>query len=373
MDFAIGDYLRRYALFDLVIVLLPLRWLTGEIAFVAVAALLCFIHLLVHLDLDKRVGPFDALVMLMVLGCFTIAIVNAASTDYRSIYYGIVGAIALACARYLDRDHDHAFKVSRFLLISYYLIFLALGATTGFGAESIDGFFPNSSRNGVSAIAIFLQILYTTLFFVTRGSLPLATSLFTFAISVLCHGRAGLIVAGALLVVSLAHRVLRKPLLLLFLAAAAVVLVVALLAIPNSLVESALAGTNFYRRGFESLRSDMIRDYLAQIEPLSFFTGVNLSSIALIEGYNLNPHNSFLRGHSFFGIAYLVFIVILALSLVKGLLQRQFIIVFLLSLIIVRAFLDIVAFFDLLDFVPLLLMYMIAANVKPGGKRLQAP
>lgn len=371
---ALGDYLRTYALFDLVIILLPLRWITGEIVFVVAGAFLCLAYFLGRLNFDRQLSPLDTLFLVVFSGIFLFAIYNAVTTEYRSIYYATVGALSLIAARFLFKDLRHALHLSGFLLIAYFGIFALYGLIYGFDASSIDGFFPNSSRNGVSAIAIFLQVFYSAAHFITRGSLPVATAAITFGISVLCHGRAGILVAGLLLAVSAGRHVFGHPHRAVLGIGAMIMAGIVLYIVPNSIVSDLIAATNFHRRGFESLRFDMIDQYLASLDLRSFLAGVDLSTVPLIAQYNLNPHNSFLRGHAFFGISYLAFLAVLAGVIAKGLLQRQWVLVFLLMLLLARAFVDITAFFDLLDFVPLFIVYLLAHGVRAGnGQRDDNP
>jgi len=353
----LSGYFRNYATFDTVIVLLSLRWITGNIFFALVGVAIFIIYLISNIQLDKKFSRIDIIFITLFFLIMMLSIYNGQYNNYRSFYYFLVGAICFFIGRSLSRNINHALNISFALIVSYFLLFFAYGLAIGFSPSAMDSFFPNSSRNGVSAIALFLQIFYSASYLMTYGSLPIITPFITFAIAILCKGRAGLAAAGIVLAISMIKAVATDKRRLVLCAGAVVVGMAALYTIPNSLVQEAVEHTNFYRRGIESIRSEMWAEYLERINARTFFTGVDLSTVPLIQSYNLNPHNSFIRGHSYFGIPYLIMVLVVLAIGARGILNRQWVLVCFLWIYLFRSAFDIVGFFDIPDFIMFFIIY----------------
>src|SRR6185312_3219862 len=153
----LSGYFRNYATFDTVIVLLSLRWITGNIFFALVGVAIFIIYLISNIQLDKKFSRIDIIFITLFFLIMMLSIYNGQYNNYRSFYYFLVGAICFFIGRSLSRNINHALNISFALIVSYFLLFFAYGLAIGFSPSALDSFFPNSSRNGVSAIALFLQ------------------------------------------------------------------------------------------------------------------------------------------------------------------------------------------------------------------------
>jgi hypothetical protein len=341
----------RNALIDLACVLLLAQVFVGQstISFVAIG--LVGLYVLPVLFQANLKGHF------FIIGCFALMLVfgvnSAPMYDYRPIYYLALGISCYVIGNHYAERQVDAVRISRFLLIAFFVGFAVLAATKGYSPSAINTYLPNASRNYVSSVALFLQLFYSVAYWLKQRHFPRITPLLTFGISVLCIGRTGIALSFVVAAVSYAEVYLRRPVFwTLVLSATTVPLLMFL--VPPAL-ESIATGTNF-QRGVYSLQRDLfLREYLSHItEGTRILTGGNLADLPSIVKYsrNINPHNSYIRGHAYFGLAHtisvglwLLYIVFLAVK------KRHFLTIALLMTYPVRAAFDTLAFFGLFDFV----------------------
>src|SRR5690606_33065956 len=115
--------------------------------------------------------------------------------DGRAVYYSVMFLVSflLASTMHSSISKRDVLWISKASICTYLSFVGFLGFYIGFDPESMNEFFPNSSRNIVSGIALILQVFYSTLFYLVRGKLPLITALLTFALSCVAFGRSGII------------------------------------------------------------------------------------------------------------------------------------------------------------------------------------
>ena len=75
--------------------------------------------------------------------------------------------------------------------------------------------------------------------------------------------------------------------------------------------------------GYESShRINIIFDYIERLDIATFFVGNDYENTLINFKYNGNPHNSFIRAHHYFGLPYLIMILLIPIILVIKLLNK---------------------------------------------------
>jgi hypothetical protein len=100
----------------------------------------------------------------------------------------------------------------------------------------------------------------------------------------------------------------------------------------------------------EDPRMDMLTRYLENINLLTLFWGYDIRTDAFFRAYSGNPHNSFINLHIRIGILTLPFVLLILFKLLK-LIRTNFFFVVLLFLILFRAWIDTMFFFNVYDFI----------------------
>lgn len=304
------------------------------------------------------------------------SLINATEYHYRTIYYGLLGVSSVLIGYQIAKS-GRALYLATILYVSFVLILIVCAAMFGWSPDDISDYFPPVSRNGIAFIATVLQIFYSAAYFRAKGKAPLFTPILTLAICVACYGRSGTGFAFILLAVSCAQaiigaRSLAKP--TASLAAGIALMAYALIGpqIAETIADSPefaqinpmdgsemLSGpvtepalnSNWSYAGFQSIRWAMASEYLSALGPKSILLGGDMSKSPLIEAYNMNPHNSFIRGHAYFGIAYLALTIAVAFSILTQMRPENLFLIAMLAIYAGRAFFDAFALFDTLDFV----------------------
>jgi hypothetical protein len=88
----------------------------------------------------------------------------------------------------------------------------------------------------------------------------------------------------------------------------------------------------------ETSRLAIYKSYIGNLNFSDIIIGEDFRKSELILEYNSNPHNSFIRGHSYFGITYIIWLIYLIDILIKNNADYKF--TFLIMLIFARGFFD---------------------------------
>ena len=242
-------------------------------------------------------------------------------------------------------NNNLAFRFIYFLLFfaNCFVIFkwYQSGFLSWFGEELL----PGRSRNIVSAYLIIFQIYYFLLCEINSKKVNSFLSFFTFVNCVLLFGRTGIALGFILLLFSV-YKSYGKVFLIGLLTLGSMFLGV--------IYTYIFTQTNF-ERGLDSPRSALFREYFMGINEYEIFFGRNITQCcSLITSYGDNPHNSFLLGHSQFGIMHTITFIIIFLVVI---LSRKIELVFLLSILYFRYFFDTIGMFSVFD-IPIFLIFI---------------
>jgi len=280
--------------------------------------------------------------LLLASAVIGIALLNSSESEYRSLFLILV-VISSASISWLAFEERLTFEVFElpFLVLLVFTFYLVV--FEGYGAFEFNTLLAGSSRNVYSSILIAGAFGYY-LSRVFRGRpIPVWPFFLLLVLSVPVYSRSGILISGALLFMVLVRK--GASTFIPFLMVSLVLIGIS----GEYLTEVFLNYTNF-DRGLESERYRIWSGYFDSLNLNGFFTGTSLESVSIIGEFGGNPHNAFIRLHALWGVGMFSFLLMLAFSFFRMIKDERYDFAFLLSLVMVRAFFDIVFFFNLVDF-----------------------
>jgi hypothetical protein len=302
------------------------------------------------------------------------AIANAWVSDFKSLVVPFAFLSSLAGAWYA-LEYRKTRTLFEFAFWLYLAMTMYLIVIRGFGPDDFDDFFSGIGRNGYSAILVAAACGYI----VSREvrHLPSSPVLMGAALvaSIFLYGRSSIASLAAIFAVVALNRAPRISTIVIVAAICFVLFDFAEIQSLNQL------DTNF-KSGVESERWDMIDEYRRALDGHTFVSGVSLATLPTVVAYDGNPHNAFLRLHSYLGISALIFILIFIWSVVRLAGEKRLLLLTVLVAVLFRAFTDIILIFGTADlfFMPLLLypffefywpQHLSTASL-PGSKLMEA-
>lgn len=225
-----------------------------------------------------------------------------------------------------------------FIFFSFSFFVLFLGGVNGFDPDFGNHIFLESSRNYVSAVCIIYYICYVGLAIYHKTKVNILFSVLLVIVCIALFGRSGI----ALSIILFMHAVFYNyGIKYLFLISFLV------LALIGPIIYFAINYTNF-SDGLETPRDLMRYEYLNNMSSFDILFGRNFYQCCqTIVAFGPNPHNSFIALHSLFGL----FGVVLSLfPIFISLCTKKFQLAFLILVIYVRYFYDVLGLFYILDF-----------------------
>lgn len=248
------------------------------------------------------------------------------------------------------------FRVSVISFWSASIFILVVSLASGFDRDSYDQVFEHASRNRLGAYLVITAVSAAIACYWERGRVVVYPSVIALLLSLPLYGRASIISSFMFFAVSIIARfglrgaILLQPFFILI-----------VVAFQHWGIWEALISETNLSRGIESPRTQMAIGYMANLDLAGFFLGAPMGDIELINQYNGNPHNSFVRLHSLYGVFPIVVILFFFLRRRHAGWPR----LFLLSccaILVFRISLDTIAFGDYLD-------HLIFASILALGSR----
>lgn len=250
---------------------------------------------------------------------------------------------------------------SKYIKIPLYL-FTAICSAVFLIKGSIYNIFPSMSVNYVSVVYIMNCIVIYMVEKRNNEQVSLHPFLLGFIFSSIGFGRAGIICTGLLFgyFFFMRWRDLSRKIKVLY---------ISLLVIPFLLVilfnydliydklETLSILERFQEKGVDSPSRDILRrEYLLHMDFKNIMLGFNYQKNYWFLHYGLNPHNSYIRLHYYFGFSFFVIVPVLFVALYK-LMRRNFAYFVCLFAILLRSWTDSVSFLLLYDFILIALVY----------------
>lgn len=243
--------------------------------------------------------------------------------------------------------------------------------------EPLGSVLPWTSTNGIPSYLIVVQIAYSLSYYLKYNRLPLTSSVVTLIIAVLGLGRGSMIVGFLLLSLSLLINLTIATSkngrigVLIFALAAAVPLMTYSIENVGEISEAIdiwIDGSKFSEGVLDEHRARIWSDYIGKIDGLELLLGTNYERTSINEHYGGNPHNSYIRVHSFYGLfgLVIVFAPLLALCASRKVLSQKVVFFLLISLALFRATSEPIFFPSTLDYFYALYFFLFFRFSKPN-------
>jgi hypothetical protein len=262
--------------------------------------------------------------------------------DPKNFAYIFFTIITIISSILVTSNIDLYTKASKIILIIFISYLGVEYFLNDFDPFFLDNIIEGSSHNGITTVLIVLQSNFLLANFINRkaASSPF-TLLFCILFCILSGGRGAIICSILLLVANIMMFFScgvsnKKIIFCIFLTFLSYVFFdLYLEEIAEIFNNTKLAS------GIEDLPRMYIReDYFSRINFFSFFSGVDLRDTLTFYEYQGNPHNSFIRAHSYLTIFYLLSILALPIMMVwrRASFYNTLIIIFMFSIIFIRAY-----------------------------------
>lgn len=325
-----------------------------------VGGILCALYALVKSNFFS-INLSWLIVCLLVLPICLIAVFRL-NHDFVPVFYLFSTVSALYAA---NRFSSFPLKHVRFCLeIVFWIAVLGIvcGLALHWGAaEPLGELIPGSSTNGLPSYLIVVQIALSISVFLEKNRLPVLSALATFVVAIFGLGRGSIIVALLILLFGVfvnffvvsagARKSIFGRLFVVF-----VFLSVLLGAVVYfdyfTVMQELIERSKFSAGVLDSHRGDMLADYIGKLDAWSLFLGADYSGTSINTTYGGNPHNSYIRLHSYYGIFGLLLVVLSVFAMFAA--NKRFVcksVVFILVFFaLIRAVTEPILFPTLLDF-----------------------
>ncbi len=346
---------QRILFSSIVLILLVLAFATRSAiltaSYIGVSAFLILKHLR-KLQRESSVRERDVALVILIVQAVMLPISAMRSETALAHYF--IAMLSFVFAWLMTRDLETYAKASRWSLVAAQVAILAYLSKSGLESFPLEDILPQSSSNGVTSYMIVLQANYCLMQFLLHRKPALFTSAVTLAICVVGYGRGSILASASLLVVSIVSCISwqRPARAIGTVAVIASIVAIAALWYSEEISFFIEANTKIGSGLYDQHRDQIITEYLAKIDASSILIGVDYRGTSVDTEYNNNPHNSFIRGHHIFGLAYIVSMLLVPLALSRR--KHQFSVkafssaVF--AIVLFRAFTEPVLFPTLFDF-----------------------
>lgn len=273
------------------------------------AALMALVVLHGHHHILQRELTASRLILITIVAALTLALPFALNQTLVSSYHYTIGVTSILAAYIFSRFPLETYQGLRLALValqSYTIWFLLTTTHTVF---PLDYMIEGSSSNGITSVLVILQAAYVGISFHVRRKAAIITSLATLYIALEGFGRGSILSAAMICFLMLPLYFLSIRTAAGRLAVILVALIVLAFFVPRTIdvVSNYLVNSTKLSQGLlDPARAEMYRDYLAKIDPVTFFTGTDFEGTSIEAKYNGNPHSSLIRAHHLFGILYLL-------------------------------------------------------------------
>lgn len=273
------------------------------------------------------------------------------------IIHSLIAVITFTAAILYVKDLLIYKKISKYLLIIFQVIILIVVARIGFNnfpAENpLEELIEGSSSNAIPTITIVLQINYFIAKYFAKKGVPIITSIITLIIAIIGYGRGSIISAFFILVLALICTIKIKNVKQFFFFSLPVLalLVILIYSYYDEISTFIYLNTKLSAGLVDYHRERIFSAYFSQLDVYTLIAGADYPDFVKYD-YNSNPHNSFIRAHHFFGIFYVLFILVIPIVTLWKLskLKDKTIVFFLLVVLFFRCFSEPVLFPTIFDF-----------------------
>jgi len=337
---------------------IAIKYLTGYSLLLSVLPFIGAIMFVLSFSQIKKDGLL-LVFLYWLLFFFLMSLISGGDNGFRSVYYLAIGFTAFMVGHVFYRYPTFSLRFSFYLLIIFDLFILgSVSLNAGPPIIILNEIFPGSSRNIVGAMAVFLQMFYSASYYYINGKLPQILILVTSIIVFLAFGRASILALVLLLFIHHIFIIRKRPLVSALILIASVTLVGLSIDIAN--VEEKVVEHSNFQKGVDSPRLDIISEYVSTTTLLTFFSGHPVEDSHTAVLLNGNPHNSFIRAHSYYGFVSIIFILILFCYFSFKVNSANLIFIGFICIYLFRAIFEPIAFFDIFDFLFFYLLFLVS-------------
>lgn len=286
----------------------------------------------------------------LLLVCMALMLILPAVINFNfgltSIFYLVTYPFIIICAFGLSycKLSELVNLLSRFFWSFTLLLYFVAYARWEL-VDPFEGLIPGTSTNGLPAYLIVVSVAYSIAIYLRYGRLPVVSGVAVLGIAMIGLGRSSMIISALILLFYFLANALiineRKMSGLAYLVFVAFVVVILGLysGVTFDVVEDAIQQSKFSAGVVDEHRAIMIDDYINKIDAWSLLFGTDYSGTSIVQSYGGNPHNSFIRLHSFYGIVGLFVILSPVYFLIASRypFKSKFIVLVLISLVLIRS------------------------------------
>ncbi len=315
----------------LLIILMAFSDITSSRAIISTCAILSIIIFIFYFPIENR-RLFSA-ASLFILFLLVMSVVNLLFTE--NGFGGtltLMGNLLLTLV-YLQSDKK---KLTPWIIL-FYLIGVGFISYSLFVLKlTANEIYVGLSRNHAGFAVVFYTIFLTFHLKITHKLYPVLPAIISLVLSIFLIGRTSMIVSVMLLAVVFYYKFQDKKVIR-FAILGCVLLIGSYLYLT---FQSVLFEETNLNQGLDTPRWELWQIYIEHINPINFFTGLDVSNLPMYDYFSGNPHNSFLKFHSRVGFGCVVLIILFFVSLYQYLKTGQNYVFWLLLLLTIRAFFD---------------------------------
>ena len=219
--------------------------------------------------------------------------------------------------------------------------------------------FMDVSRNYVSIMMLYSSSLIAYIQYRQEKIIVIWPFFVTFLLSLLAVGRSGILCSTLCLLGILIVRVscISSKGIKIFLLLSIVSIIILSIPFLIDFYEQSEVLERIRSKGFQDMhRENILETYIDNIDITTFFTGYDYTHNRFIHSYGDNPHNSYIRLHSYLGIFFIIPIYLIFYSLAYNIKKREWIYVIPFLSILLRAFTDtfLINHYDFLVLIPII-------------------
>lgn len=250
----------------------------------------------------------------------------------------------IACQFYSDVARKYMLFIV--FILNIYVFFI--GFLNGFSLDFGELIFFERSRNIVSAVLILFFIHYMLLSYIHNKNVNIFLAGFLLLNCFILFGRTGIVISS-ILFLSVIYKSYSKFLFYVFL-----MVVSAIVIIYNTYLYAYFKDKTNFSSGLDSPRQDLVGEYFYNISGSDLIFGRNIFDCCSQIVFMGNPHNSFILGHMYYGLGYILFLFVVLVVIIYS---KNYYILFLFLLIVFRYSLDSIGLFYIMDFTLYSLIY----------------
>jgi hypothetical protein len=294
----------------------------------------------------------------IVAGLFLLSIINF-NHGFTPLFHLIFLPVILLIADYFSKKKlVDLYQIFR--AFQYQNIFLVtLGLLYNYNEiDPIGSIIPWVSRNGITSVLIVCQIIFSFMTYLYNKRFPIFSSLLVVIISFYGLGRGSIIVSILLLLYGIFLNIANTRSNLIKISSVIVVIGLFFYFSSNTEtitlvenIEDGLNQTQFGQGYTDEARTSINNEYISNLDPWHFLFGSSYNNTSIEKYFGGNPHNSFIRLHSYYGIFGIIVLLNLLISILiaKRNATIKFVLLGLLLLLLFRAYTEPILFPSSLD------------------------